>query len=307
MDGSYNPLPLNSWGTPHSAVGSPWLFTGRQLDEETGLYYFRARHYDSLKGRFLQRDSIDDLDGMNLYEFLKGNPLNATDPSGQTVLKKTDVDNPSAYWIPQLLKENAELLAKAKELLAAVDPNTKDEELQQLRKELEKKLKEYQDTANCAKDIEELLKSPEKKKWLKVEEYYINGEDQAAQFATEAGKFKTFSINIYFGHGTGSKDDPNKVSSKSLEAVQKALGKEDAERTSIYGFYSCFAGTYNKAVHKSNRFKPDEGQMTTEGQAQTGEIYRTFHRTFEGLMKRAEEMHNAWGATVTIRLYYGED
>jgi RHS repeat-associated protein len=40
----------------HSAVGNPYLFTGRRLDPETGLYYYRARYYDPVQGRFLQRD-----------------------------------------------------------------------------------------------------------------------------------------------------------------------------------------------------------------------------------------------------------
>ena len=51
------------WGTPHSAIGNPYPFTGRQLDEETGLYFYRARYYDSVKGRFLQRDPGGYVDG----------------------------------------------------------------------------------------------------------------------------------------------------------------------------------------------------------------------------------------------------
>jgi len=31
-------------------VGNPYRFTGRRLDEETGLYYFRARHYSTEMG-----------------------------------------------------------------------------------------------------------------------------------------------------------------------------------------------------------------------------------------------------------------
>ena len=82
MDGGYTPLPLNPWGTPHSAAGNPYLFTGRELDEETGLYYYRARHYDAAKGRYLQRDLLGYVDGFNLYEYVGDNPATQLDPSG---------------------------------------------------------------------------------------------------------------------------------------------------------------------------------------------------------------------------------
>jgi RHS repeat-associated protein len=83
-DGSGTALPLNSWGTPHSAIGNPWMFTGRQLDEETGLYYYRARYYDPVKGRFLQRDPLEYREGnVDLYVYVSDNPVNALDPSGQ--------------------------------------------------------------------------------------------------------------------------------------------------------------------------------------------------------------------------------
>ncbi|NJO16289.1 MAG: hypothetical protein HC877_11210 [Thioploca sp.] len=81
-DGVGGSVPSNAWGTPHSAVGNPYLFTGRQLDEEAGLYYYRARYYDSGKGRFLQRDPMGYVDGMNMYQYAGGNPRNAMDPSG---------------------------------------------------------------------------------------------------------------------------------------------------------------------------------------------------------------------------------
>jgi YD repeat-containing protein len=48
-------VPPNSSGTPHSAIGNPWVFTGRQLDEETGLFFYRARYYDTGKGRTIAR------------------------------------------------------------------------------------------------------------------------------------------------------------------------------------------------------------------------------------------------------------
>lgn len=68
--------------TTTSTIGNPYLFTGRQLDEETGLYYYRARYYDCAKGRFLQRDPLGFVDGMNLYEYVRGRPSLLVDPLG---------------------------------------------------------------------------------------------------------------------------------------------------------------------------------------------------------------------------------
>lgn len=81
-DGAGSAVPLNSWGTPHSAIDNQYMFTGRQLDEETGLYFYRARYYDVGKGRFLQRDPLGYDAGMNLYAYVHDNPVNATDPTG---------------------------------------------------------------------------------------------------------------------------------------------------------------------------------------------------------------------------------
>ena len=65
-----------------SAIGNPYLYTGRRLDDETGLYYYRARDYDAINGRFIQRDPLGYVDGMNLYEYVGSNPTNLVDPFG---------------------------------------------------------------------------------------------------------------------------------------------------------------------------------------------------------------------------------
>jgi RHS repeat-associated protein len=58
------------------------LYTGRDLDLETGLYYYRARYYDSQLGRFIGRDPAGYDSGMNLYEYVGDDPLTRGDPSG---------------------------------------------------------------------------------------------------------------------------------------------------------------------------------------------------------------------------------
>jgi RHS repeat-associated protein len=63
-------------------VGNPFLFTGRRLDPETGLYYFRARYQDPELGRFLQRDPLGYGAGVNLYQYTSSSPTNWVDPFG---------------------------------------------------------------------------------------------------------------------------------------------------------------------------------------------------------------------------------
>ena len=55
-------------------------FTGKDFDEETGLYYFNARWYDPELGRFISVDPIKD--GVNWYVYCSNNPLIFVDPTG---------------------------------------------------------------------------------------------------------------------------------------------------------------------------------------------------------------------------------
>jgi RHS repeat-associated protein len=59
-----------------------FMFTGREFDKDTGLYYYRARYYNPEIGRFLQTDPIGYGCGMNLYAYCGNNSLCYSDPSG---------------------------------------------------------------------------------------------------------------------------------------------------------------------------------------------------------------------------------
>ena len=67
-----------------SLTKNPRLFQGRDLDKETGLYYFKNRYYDPENGRFITRDPAED--GLNLYAFVNNNPINFMDPQGLSSL-----------------------------------------------------------------------------------------------------------------------------------------------------------------------------------------------------------------------------
>ena len=60
-----------------------FMFTGREYDRETGLYYYRARYYNPQIGRFLQSDPAGFCaDGMNLYSYCDNSPVLFIDPQG---------------------------------------------------------------------------------------------------------------------------------------------------------------------------------------------------------------------------------
>ncbi|MDT8436702.1 MAG: RHS repeat-associated core domain-containing protein [Gemmatimonadota bacterium] len=74
------------WGRPQGAaldsVYNPLRFQAREWDEETGLYYVRARYYDPDTGRFLSPDPIGLEGGINPYVFAGNDPVHLRDPSG---------------------------------------------------------------------------------------------------------------------------------------------------------------------------------------------------------------------------------
>jgi len=69
-------------GATDASHPNRFMFTGREFDKETGLYYYRARYYNPQIGRFLQTDPIGYGDGMNMYAYCGNNPLGLADPSG---------------------------------------------------------------------------------------------------------------------------------------------------------------------------------------------------------------------------------
>ncbi len=63
--------------------GLPFGYTGRYLDAETGLWFYRARYYHPRLGQFLQTDPIGTKDDPNLYLYVGADPVNHADPTGR--------------------------------------------------------------------------------------------------------------------------------------------------------------------------------------------------------------------------------
>ena len=63
-------------------TATPFQYTGQENDG-TGLYYYRARYYNPVWGRFISSDPIGFGGGMNTYAYVGGDPVNFTDPTGK--------------------------------------------------------------------------------------------------------------------------------------------------------------------------------------------------------------------------------
>ncbi len=85
---------------------TPYLFNGKELDEETGLYYYGARYYDPRTSVWQSVDPvvINYLDGqpnygvfssgnLNTFAYTYQNPVNLSDPSGKFPIA------PILWWV----------------------------------------------------------------------------------------------------------------------------------------------------------------------------------------------------------------
>jgi RHS repeat-associated protein len=64
-----------------------YLYRGEQYDSDLGLYYLRARYYNSATGRFMSRDPYDGNQfgpkTLHKYLYTAGDPVNRIDPRGR--------------------------------------------------------------------------------------------------------------------------------------------------------------------------------------------------------------------------------
>ena len=78
----------DSFGKQTNSSGpliNPFRYTAREFDSETGLYYYRARYYDTEIGRFASEDPRGFGGGLNHYTYVHNHLPNATDPTGEYI------------------------------------------------------------------------------------------------------------------------------------------------------------------------------------------------------------------------------
>jgi RHS repeat-associated protein len=122
-----------------------YKFTGKELDPETGLYYYGARYYDAVLSKWLSPDPMLEryLDGspaggiyvpqnLGVYTYTHNNPVVYVDPQGKWVLKaariawKVAVKGENIYSLVSGVVENAKIISDpdagwGAKLLAATD------------------------------------------------------------------------------------------------------------------------------------------------------------------------------------------
>ncbi len=80
----YYPYGSTSYQVMNSQTETPkrYRYTGKERDEENGLYYHGARYYACWLGRWISCDPAGMMDGINLFAYVLNRPLNHVDHNG---------------------------------------------------------------------------------------------------------------------------------------------------------------------------------------------------------------------------------
>ena len=79
---TYDYTPFGSVTASNTTTPNPFMFSSEILDPETSLVYYNFRHYNSLDGRWISRDPIEEQGGVNGYVFVTNKLFNLSDILG---------------------------------------------------------------------------------------------------------------------------------------------------------------------------------------------------------------------------------
>ena len=78
----YGPFGELIRSTGPMAKGNPFRFSTKYTDDETDLIYYGYRFYNPSTGRWLSRDPLEEVGGLNLYSFVKNDCINFMEFNG---------------------------------------------------------------------------------------------------------------------------------------------------------------------------------------------------------------------------------
>ncbi|MFA9464024.1 MAG: RHS repeat-associated core domain-containing protein [Velocimicrobium sp.] len=232
-----NNYEYDEWGNivySKETVSNPFKYAGEVYDEETGLYYLRARYYDPKMGRFINEDTyegqINDALSLNGYSYCNNNPLIHIDPSGHylTSIAIEAVKIAAVVTVAYVAYRYAtspEVRKSAKEIAVAIKKGAADkkralnEEAKNKKKSKkisDKKDKDVGKTTGDSKTVNDILKGAEEttRKVGKASNYEKSGGyKQALKDFDDLGPVSKKKIETQYGDGMyGKLNDGTSIS-----------------------------------------------------------------------------------------------
>jgi len=143
---------------------SPYLFNAKELDEETGLYYYGARYLDPTNVAWLSVDPLfEKYVEMTPYGYCAGNPVRLVDPDGRKVINDDEV--PYYGEVEDYVKRENSFYDKY------------GDNADKLKKSNFNSRAEYKAYKQDRKELKQSLK-----RTLRLEKYYKNTQKEIADF-----------------------------------------------------------------------------------------------------------------------------
>jgi RHS repeat-associated protein len=119
-----------------------YRYTGKEQDEETGLYYHGARYYACWLGRWISSDPAGIIDGVNLFRYARNNPLRFHDKSGKAPSSPEDPPDPfedlrnKAFQTEDKIFKTAKKVKKIEESIDKLGKKGSRDDINKLKKML---------------------------------------------------------------------------------------------------------------------------------------------------------------------------
>jgi len=122
----YHPYGTSAYRVAKSATDlslKRYRFSGKERDDETGLYYFGARYYAAWLGRWTSSDPAGFVDGLCLFRYCKNNSINLKDLIGnQSQSQETVFDEYGRTPSQSLLRDRRTNSEEARTRIDALHP-----------------------------------------------------------------------------------------------------------------------------------------------------------------------------------------
>lgn len=232
----YTPYGSSSYQAVRSQteLAKRYRYTGKERDEESGLYYHGARYYAPWLGRWISADPIGIADGLDLYAYVRCNPLLHFDPDGNFT-KKTYDD-----WLDKHISAaEADVKKKGEELDASKDEKAKaDKRLVEIdveKKSLEKQRKEIAAKRKPLESKKTKRTKAEDKELKELKAKNTALVQQLGKLGTEEGKLKSKVISL----------------NAKIPVQEAGLKSAKAKLDSLKDLKKKFDAAYAKATAKS--------------------------------------------------------